>query len=130
MKEKFKKMYPVGKDEVYPDADDPGVIAYTGTAGTLDGDDYENNMVSIKLSSTSALTYAISNPKPGTIYSIEATGTGTNNRVVTFTDCTINTAGNNTATLNAIDESLVLLCISATNYVVISNNGSVALSTV
>ncbi len=130
MKNVFKKMYPVGKDITYPDADDPGVIVYTGTAGTLDGDNYENNNVSIKLSSTSAMTYAISNPKPGTIYAIEATGTGTNNRVVTFTDCTINVTGNNTATLNALDESLILLCVSATNYVVISNNGAVALSTV
>ena len=128
MKKEFKKMYPLGSDDL--DADTPAAVIYTSTAGTLDGDDYENNVVSIQLSSTSALTYAISNPHPGTIYSIEATGTGTNNRVVTFTGCTVNATGNNTATLNAIDESIVVLCITSTRYMVISNNGAVALSTV
>ncbi len=128
MKQAFKSMYPLGKDSY--DMDVPQVVTYAGTAGTLDGDDYENNVVNIKLSSTSAMTYAISNPKPGTLYTIEATGTGVNNRVVTFTSGTVNATGNNTATMNAQSESLNVQCISATEYIVMTNNGAVVLSTV
>lgn len=131
MHKEFRKMYPVGGDDVNNvDADTLELIDYTGTAGSLDASAYENNIVSIQLSSTSAMTYAIANPQPGKTYTIEATGTGTNNRVVTFTGCTINETGNNTATLNAIDESLALLCLTATRYVILSNQGAVAISTV
>ncbi len=123
-----RNITPVGIGDY--DADIPELVLYTGTAGTLDVSTYEMNIVNIQLSSTSAMTYAISNPVPGTIYTIEATGTGVNDRVVTFTGCTLNAVGNNTATMNAQGESLNVLCVTATTYIVITNNGVVVLSTV
>jgi len=131
MKNVYRKTYPLGRDDkTNADADTPKLIVYAGDAGTLDASVYENNVVTVQLSSTSAMTYAISNPNPGTTYIFEATGTGTNNRVITLTGCTCNVTGNNTLTANAQDESIALLCISADRYIVTANNGDVALSTV
>jgi len=131
MKDEFKKMYPVGADDTTNvDADTPKLIFYTGTAGTLVANTYQNNIVGIQLSSTSTMTYAISNPKPGTKYIIEATGTGTNNRVVTLTGCTANATGNNTFTLDAQSESVELTCLSTTRYAITSNVGTVVFTTV
>jgi len=113
-------MYPTGNNPV-------GTRVLTmGAAGTADMSQFEI----IKLGSTAATAVNLINPVIGRIYYITATGTGTNNRVVTFTGCTINATGNNTATLNAIDELLVVKCVTATTYIVISNVGAVALSTV
>ncbi len=131
MFEAIKKLYYAGGTDLDDlDADTPVLVTYTGTAGTLDGDTYENNVINIQLSSTSAMTYAISNPHPGTMYNIEATGTGVNDRVLTLTGGTVNATGNNTVTMNAQSEGINLMCISATRYVVVTNNGVAVLSTV
>ena len=129
MKDDFRRMYPTcTDDETDNDADTGALIVYAGDAGTLDASTYENNKVVIQLSSTSSMTYAISNPQPGKIYMFEATGTGSNNRVITLTGCSCDVAGSDTLTANAQDESISLLCISATRYLILANNGSVVIS--
>ena len=50
--------------------------------------------------------------------------------VTTPAGVTLNAAGNNTATLNAPDEALHLIALSATRWFIASNLGSVGLSTV
>jgi hypothetical protein len=131
MDSNFRKTYPVGGDDLN-NADDstPKLIVYAGTAGTLDGNSYENKQINIQLSSTATTTYALSNPRPGTLYTFECTGTGVNNRTITTTGCTINVTGNNTMVGNAISESIGILCVSSILYLVTFNNGAVALSTV
>jgi hypothetical protein len=125
----FRKMYPVGGDDLNNvDDSTPKLIVYAGTAGTIDGNSYENKQINIQLSSTANMTYAISNPRPGTFYTFECTGTGTNTRTITTTGCTVNKTGNNTLTGNAQSESIGILCISTTRYLVTTNNGAVALS--
>ena len=135
MNKEFMKMYPTGAaagDTTDPagNSDVAKVVTYAGTAGTLDASTYDNNKIAILLTTTSAMTYAIRNPNPGTIYVIEANGTGVNNRVVTFTGCTLNALGNNTATLDAQGECMAVLCISATKYLLLNNIGAIVLSTV
>ena len=55
---------------------------------------------------------------------------GTDDIVVTFTDCVINNTGNNTATFNATGEALVVSRIGSGRYIILSNVDGVALSTV
>jgi len=129
MKDAFRKFYYLGHDDkTYVDADTPTSLTYEGDTGSLDGSSYESNFISIQLSSTSAMTYEISNPKPGTTYVIEATGTGTNDRVITLTDCSYNDAGDDTITLSTQNAIIALLCIAPTRYVTLSSMGSVEIS--
>jgi len=135
MNKEFKKMYPTGAaaaDPTNPDGDSavPRVITHAGATGTTNGALYDNTNVAILLTSTAATAHTLSNPKPGTTYIIEAAGTGVNDRVVTFSGCTVDAIGNNTATLDAQGESLAVMCLTTTRFMVVSNVGSVALSTV
>lgn len=56
--------------------------------------------------------------------------TAGNNAVVTFTGATLNAAGNNTATFNAAGEALLVQQTSSSTFIILSNVGSVALTTV
>lgn len=113
-------------NQMYPTGVNPVGARTTalGAAGTADLSLFEI----INLSSTATTAVTLTNPVIGRTYYISATGTGTNDRVVTFSGCTLNETGNSVATFNAIDENLVLLCVTATKYSLISNNGVVVLS--
>ena len=126
----FRKAYPVGNDvSAYRDV--PKVIAASGTTNVIDLSvkEYkvEENII-IQMSNTAASTVTLSNPQIGQTIILEQTGSGVENHAVTLSGVTIDATGNNVATTNAIDESLVLMVISATRLIIVSNNGGVALS--
>lgn len=65
------------------------------------------------------------------LFIIDTSPTGTAAHTVTLpAGVTFNAAGNNTATLNALDEMLHIVAASATRWHIVANVGSVALSTV
>jgi len=114
------KMYPTGYSPI-------GTRTTSlGATGTGDLSKFEI----INLSSTAATAVNLINPVIGRVYYITQSGTGTENHVCTLTGCTIDDAGNNTLTLNAQGESIIMMCRTAIRYQLISNIGSVALSTV
>jgi hypothetical protein len=62
---------------------------------------------------------------------VNASASGTAAHTVTLpSGVTFNAAGNNTATLNAPDEALLMRALSATRWYIILNNNAVGLSTV
>lgn len=62
---------------------------------------------------------------------VDNSGSGTAAHTVTLpAGVTFNTTGNNTATLNAPDEAILIRALSPTRWVIVSNEGSVAFSTV
>lgn len=66
-----------------------------------------------------------------TILIVNNSASGTAAHTVTLpAGVTFNAAGNNTATLNAPDEALLLRALSSTRWYIVVNNGSVGLSTV
>ena len=123
----FAKMYPVGEAS---ETHKPGVKSYSqGTTGTIDLSDVIEDEIYIAMSSASATAFNIKNIQPGMTLLIEQTGATAADHVCTFTDITVNVAGNNIATFDAIDESLMLFALTATRMIVLSNNGLVVLST-
>jgi hypothetical protein len=65
------------------------------------------------------------------LFIIDTSASGTAAHTVTLpAGVTFNAAGNNTATLNALDEMLHIIASSATRWHIVANVGSVALSTV
>lgn len=65
------------------------------------------------------------------LFIIDGSASGTAAHTVTLPEgVTFNVTGNNTATLNAPDEALHIVAQSATQWRIMSNMGSVALSTV
>lgn len=99
-------------------------IYSAGTSGEIDLSAY----TIIKLASAAAATLTAVNPIVGQDYIFQQDATGVELHAVTFTGMTLNVAGATTLTTNADDESLILRCISSTEFIIIANNGSVALS--
>jgi hypothetical protein len=65
------------------------------------------------------------------LFIIDVSPSGTAAHTVTLpAGVTFNAAGNNTATLNALDEMLHIVAASATRWHIVANVGAVALSTV
>lgn len=109
----------------YPQSANPvSSITVSGATGTVDLS--KHNV--ILMTNTNATAITVSKPVPGMFYYLEQSATGVNNHAVTFSGVTINATGNNVATTNARDESLVLLALSTTRMAIIANNGAVALS--
>lgn len=81
----------------------------------------------VKLNSTTKIEATIAAPTEGRMLVITQADAGTAGHTVTLTAGTWD--GSSTiATLNAQDETLVVLGISATRFVIVENIGSVALS--
>ena len=76
---------------------------------------------------TTSIAVTIDAPKPGWLLVISQRDAGTVGHTVTLTSGTFD-GTNDVATLNAQNETLVLLGVSLTRFVVVENIGSVALS--
>jgi hypothetical protein len=99
-------------------------VAYTATGAIGDADSVVDlNHATVKIEAT------IPRPTPGRILVITQIDTGTVGHTVTLTSGTFD-GTNNTATLNAQYEALVLLGISNKRFLILKNYGSVALSAV
>lgn len=98
--------------------------AYTATGAIAEAD----NVVDLNHSSTK-IEATIAAPRPGRILVITQIDSGTEGHTVTLTAGTFD-GTNNTATLNAQYEALVLLGISTKRFLILKNYGSVALSDV
>lgn len=70
----------------------------------------------------------IAAPVAGKVLVITQVDAGTDGHTVTCTAGDFDGGGNNIATFNAAEESLVLFGLSATRYIIVENVGSVALS--
>lgn len=77
--------------------------------------------------SSAAIAVTIDAPKPGWLLVISQKDSGTQGHTVTLTAGTFD-GTNDVATFNAANETLVLLGVSATRFVIIENIGSVGLS--
>jgi len=98
-------------------------VAYT-TAGAIAE---AANVVDIN--NVSKLAMTITMPRPGRILVITQIDAGTAGHTVTLAQGTFD-GTNNTATLNAQYEALVLLGISTSRFLILKNYGSVGLSAV
>jgi hypothetical protein len=103
-------------------------VAYTATGAIKDAD----TVVDINSSGTvAAMTIPSSGFDVGRILVITQIDAGTDGHTVTLTPTGATFDGtNNTATLNAQYEALVLVCISDKRFLILKNYGSVALSAV
>lgn len=97
-------------------------VAYTSSGAIADGD-------SVITIATNAQAYTLpGNVQVGRILVITQSGAGT--ITVTQQGNATFDGTNNTATFNAADEQLVLLGITEKRWLILKNNGSVALSSV
>ena len=99
-------------------------VAYTTTGAIGEAD----NVVDLN-STTPKIEATIPRPRPGRILVITQIDGGTAGHTVTLTQGTFD-GTNNTATLNAQYEALVLLGISDKRFLILKNYGSVSLSAV
>ena len=99
-------------------------VSYT-TSGAIGEAD---NVVDLN-HATTAIAATITKPSPGRILVITQIDAGTEGHTVTLGAGTFD-GTNNTATLNAQNEALVLLGISDKRFLILKNYGSVALSAV
>lgn len=76
---------------------------------------------------TTAISVTIDSPKPGWLLVINQKDAGTAGHTITLTSGTFDGL-NDVATLNAQNETLVLLGVSLTRFVIVENIGSVAFS--
>lgn len=90
-----------------------------------------NGILELNHAST-VITTTLPEPEVGDqLVIIDTSASGTAAHVVSAgTGRTFNVTGNNTATLNAPGEALHLIALSSTRWEIVSNVGSVALSTV
>lgn len=108
---------------------DVTVIKADGLAGvltTLDSAAEEGPAYGV-VKLTDTLSFALANPIPGVAVTIVAGDSATNDIIPTDTDVLLDYTGNRKATFDALDEALTLLGVSETQFVVVSNVGSVTL---
>jgi len=102
-------------------------VEYTATATNI----VNSGLVSVN---HATVPVVISIPAPGSagksLIVTDNSASGTAAHVVTFTGSTVNATGNNTATFDAPLEQLILYSVSATEWLIVLNSGSVGLSTV
>ena len=79
---------------------------------------------------TPLIAATLASPKQGHLLVIAQTDAGTAGHTVTLTAGSFSTDGDNTLTFNAADECVVLYGVSDSQYIVLHNIGSVALSNV
>ena len=128
MNKDFAKAYPVSSD---PKVFKPGVKIYsvTAVADAIDLSAVIEDVVVIQTSNALATAVSISGMQAGMTIILEYGGGAVANHVFTFASTfDFNVAGNNVATANADDESLVIDVISATRGIIVTNNGGVVLS--
>lgn len=77
--------------------------------------------------SSASIAVTIDAPKPGWLLVINQKDSGTEGHTVTLTSGTFD-GTNDVATLNALGETLVLVGVSTTRFVIVENIGSVGLS--
>ena len=92
-------------------------------AATFDPDDYG----CLVLNHTSQITVTIAAPVPGKMLVIWQKDAGTAGHTVTLTAGTWD-GTNDVATLDAQDECLIVIGVSATRYMIVENIGSIAFS--
>lgn len=78
--------------------------------------------------SSSAIAYTIDKPKTGWVLVITQRDVGTQGHTVTLTSGTFD-GTNNVATLNAANETLILVGVSSSRFIIVENVGSVGLGT-
>ncbi len=100
-------------------------VSYTAATGAIAEAD---NVVDID-TAAAKVALTITKPSTGRILVITQIDSGTDGHTVTLTQGTSD-GTNNTATLNAQYEALVLLGISDKRFLILKNYGSVALSSV
>lgn len=81
----------------------------------------------VKLNNTTKIEMTIAKPVPGHLLIITQLDTGTAGHTVTLTSGVYNAASNTVATFNAKGETLVLLGLDSSTYIIIANVGSVGL---
>ena len=101
--------------------------AVTATAYAASGAIAEGDTV-VNLNKTSKIEMTIARPRPGRLLVIKQIDAGTAGHTVTLTAGTWDLTGNTIATFNAQNECLVVLGISDKRFLILDNNGSVALS--
>ena len=122
-------MVQANRDKMYPVGNEGSVKTITqGASGTIDLASVVADLIYIHMTASGATAFNVINAPVGSTIILEQDSTGVNNHACTFTGVTINAAGNNVATTNADDESLILHVVSKTRMVIVANNGAVALS--
>ena len=81
----------------------------------------------VRLNNTTKIEMTIAKPIAGHFLLITQVDAGTAGHTVTLTAGKYNVAGNTVATFNACGEALLLFGISATEYIIVANVGSVGL---
>lgn len=82
----------------------------------------------VRLNNTTKIAMTIAKPVAGHFLLIVQVDAGTAGHTVTLTSGKYNVAGNTVATFNACGEALLLFGISASEYIVVANIGSVGLA--
>lgn len=129
MHEAFRKMYPVAKmSKVHM----RGItqIAFAGTSGNIDLKNIDDDIVHIILSNAGSVAVNVLNIAVGQMVIAEQLSASVS-CAVTFTGCSMNSSGHDTATMDAADESLAVIKLNDINgdkLYIIQNNGGVVTS--